>query len=136
MNANCTFITKISFKKDNGNSNNLLIEDHHLIKKHQKHVLSKVERQEIYIIHVSSSYLKPPSIQHFEKLSQKFDFDWINIYLLLRVVAMDSKLRAFQYKILHNVLYLNKRCFKFQKVSSPLCPFCNEEEETINNLFQ
>ena len=41
----------------------------------------------------------------------------------------------FQYKLLNNVLYLNNRLFRFKKVDSPLCSYCNEEEETPLPLF-
>ena len=44
-------------------------------------------------------------------------------------------MRAFQYKILHNVLFLNKQLFLFNKVTSPLCSICNNEDETPTNLF-
>ena len=41
----------------------------------------------------------------------------------------------FQYKLLNNVLYLNKMLFRFKKVDSPLFSYCNEEEETPLHLF-
>ena len=44
-------------------------------------------------------------------------------------------MRAFQYKILHNVLFLNKQLFLFNKVTSPLCCICNKEDETPTHLF-
>ena len=42
---------------------------------------------------------------------------------------------AFQYKILQNVFSLNKKLFLFNKVDSPLCSFCNREDETLTHLF-
>ena len=41
----------------------------------------------------------------------------------------------FQYKILNNILLLNKLLFKFKKVPSPLCSFCNCEDETPLHIF-
>ena len=41
----------------------------------------------------------------------------------------------FQYKVLHNTLYVNKMLFKFAKVISPRCSFCKLHEETIIHLF-
>ena len=58
-----------------------------------------------------------------------------NIYLLVRIVTKDSKLRAFQIKLLNHVLYLNKMLFKFGKSGSPLCSFCNLKNETLYHLF-
>ena len=53
------------------------------------------------------------------------NLDWKTIYLLVRIVTKYNKLRAFQFKLLKNVFYLNKMVFKFHKSGSPLCSFCN-----------
>ena len=52
-----------------------------------------------------------------------------------RHVIIDTNLRIFQYKLLNNVLYLNEKLFKFNIVFSPLCSFCNSEDETPIHLF-
>ena len=44
-------------------------------------------------------------------------------------------MRIFQYKILNNVLYLNKLLSKMKIVKSPLCYFCREQNETPTHLF-
>ena len=118
---------KETIKQDNGNSNNLIIQDHHLIKNHQILCLEKLESKELYIIQLSTPSIKPTSQRYFENLFERIDFDWANIYVMPRLLTLDSRLRAFQYKILHNVLYLNKQLFKFQKVNSPLGSFCNQK---------
>ena len=59
---------------------------------------------------------------------------WNNIYSLPRIVAIDSELRYFQYKILCNVLYLNK-LFIFGKTDTKRCSFRNFEDETTVHLF-
>ena len=41
----------------------------------------------------------------------------------------------FHYKILNNVLYLNKQLFCFRLVTSKLCPFCNQVDETVIHIF-
>ena len=61
--------------------------------------------------------------------------DWEKIYLLPFKTTLDTKLREFQYKILNRILYTNKMLFKFKKVDSPLCGFCEKELETIEHLF-
>ena len=64
-----------------------------------------------------------------------FQLDWEKIYLLPFKTTLDTKLREFQYKILNRILYTNKMLFKFKKVDSPLCDFCEKELETIEHLF-
>ena len=55
--------------------------------------------------------------------------------MLPRIVTKDSRLQVFQYKLLNNVLYLNKMLFRFGKIDSPLCSFCKMIEETPLHLF-
>ena len=57
------------------------------------------------------------------------------IYFLIRNTTLDTKTLMFQYKVLHNALYVNKMLFKFGKVISPRCSFCKLHEETIMHLF-
>ena len=73
--------------------------------------------------------------EYFKKLLKTDRLDWKQIYLLSRLVNLDSYSRSFQYKILNNVLYLNKKLFKFRKSTSPLCPFCKLSDETVLHLF-
>ena len=77
----------------------------------------------------------PTSQKYLNELFKTDSFDWKQIYLLPRLVTLDSYSRSFQYKILNNVLYLNKKLFKFRKLTSPLCPFCKLSDETVLHLF-
>ena len=72
---------------------------------------------------------------YFDNLFPNFKPDWKSIYLLPRCVTLDTNLRMFQYKLLNNVLYLNNMLFRFKKVDSLFCSYCNEEEETPLHLF-
>ena len=78
----------------------------------------------------------PPTSRN--KLSQKFNIgeeDWPKIYSLAGKCSIDSKTRIFQYKILNNALYLNKRLFRCKLAESPLCSLCGVEDETVIHLF-
>ena len=48
---------------------------------------------------------------------------------------MDTKLRWFQYRIVHRIIPTNRYLFKCKIVDSPLCNICNQEEETISHLM-
>ena len=52
-----------------------------------------------------------------------------------RIVSSNTYMRCFQYKVLNNVLFLNKKLFLFKKSQSPLCFFCKEEDETVLHLY-
>ena len=117
------------------NIKNLVFEGHHLIKNHQIYCLNKVSGKKICSIIIESTDSKPSSQMYHKIIFQNSNLDWKNIYMLPRIVTKDSRLQVFQYKLLNNVLYLNKMLFKFGKIDSPLCPFCKMIEETPLHLF-
>ena len=55
--------------------------------------------------------------------------DWRKIYILPRTTSVNPYLHSFQYEILNNILFLNR------KKNTPLCLFCNKEEETPLHIF-
>ena len=77
----------------------------------------------------------PTSQYFFEKHFPQSNIVWKKIYSLPRVVTVDNRIRVFQYKLLNNILFLNKMLFKFGIVPRSLCSFCNSEEETPFHIF-
>ena len=126
---------KLSIASDNGNAKNLVFYDHHLSRNCQIYCLTKLTCRELYSLIIKSETQKPTSQGYFEKEFEGFSFEWKNIYLLPRKVTIDSSLRNFQYKILNNVLFLNKMLQKFGIVNSSVCSFCKQEDETILHLY-
>ena len=98
-----------------GNSMNLCIFDHHLIKKNNLYCLNKLGSRELYQIQISEKYKKPTSQLYYERYFNKFDFDWNFIHFLPHMVTVHTKLRVFQCKILNNIPFVNKMLFKFRK---------------------
>ena len=78
----------------------------------------------------------PTSQKSLEKLLCRQDLDWAGIYMIPRMVTVESKLRIFQYKVLNNILYLNDRLYKMGIVQTPLCSLCKQEKETVIHLSQ
>ena len=50
-------------------------------------------------------------------------------------ILINKKLHVSQFKVLINVLFLNKALFKFGSIKSPLCSFCKEPEEKSVLVF-
>ena len=99
-----------------------------MIKTHQILLsLNKLNCATLYETLIAANKIKPTSQTYFENIFSNFKPYWKSIYLLPRRVTLDTNLRMFQYKLLNNVLYLYKMLFRFKKVDSPLCLFCNEE---------
>ena len=89
----------------------------------------------IYNIHIDKLFKTPASKLYYSNKFNVTEDDWSLIYTLAGKLALDSKLRVFQYKFLNNILYLNKSLYKMKLADTPLCTFCQREEETINHLF-
>ena len=77
----------------------------------------------------------PTSQQYFKTLFPHLNLDWKLIYLLPRILTKNTSLRAFQYKVLKNVLYLNHKLFQFKVSTTSLCSYCIRHDETVQHLF-
>ena len=77
-----------------------------------------------------------PSAQN--KIKRKFpdlSLAWKEIYSLPFTVTQDTKTREFQYKLLNNIVFTNEKLFRFKMIDSPLCAFCQTEDESPEHLF-
>ena len=88
--------------------------------------------KEIYINLISMSNCKPSQI-YFNNLFQ--NNCWDQICILPRKVTVYSCMRCFQYKIINNILFLNKKLYIFGISETPLCSFCHTKEETTFRIF-
>ena len=121
--------------KHNCGSANLLLLNHYSVKKNNLISLDKLHCRELYNTLVYTSPHKPTSQVYFENLFRKQELNWKEIYIHPQKVSLDCNVRSFQYKVLNNVRYLNKRLFIFGKSPSSLCSFCKQANETILHLF-
>ena len=119
---------KFIIKKDDEIAANLTTHDHHLIKGSRVITLDKLTSTKIYSI-LTLKVKNKPDI-YFENLFNYHDIDWTAVYMLPRLVMHNTYMRSFQYKILNNILYLNKKLHIFGTKLSPLCSFCNLYDET------
>ena len=97
--------------------------------------MAKLNPKEIYSIIISSKVNILTSRTYFRKGFPCYNFRWQDIYMLPCKVTINACLRSFQYKILNNVLYLNKKLYTFGLSNIHLCSFCKMEEEIISHLF-
>ena len=70
------------------------------------------------------------------ELNVQYDSDiWSTIFLKLTKTTKSTKLRYFQYRILHRILPTNIHLKRFRIKETDLCSFCGEEQETYLHLF-
>ena len=98
-------------------------------------MLVKLTAREIYSVLLLSSGNTPISQKYFGKVFRNENFDWKKIYILPRICTINSFQRKFQYKIRHDILYLNKMLFNFGKIKTPLCWFCHWYDEAIKYIL-
>ena len=117
------------------NESNLVALNHYLIKNARNLTIDKLTTKEIYSILISSHKNKLISQSYFENLFPHYTFDWKQIYLLPQIILINSYQRNFQYKILCNILYLNKKLYIFGKKDSPPCSICHSNDRLLQICF-
>ena len=71
-----------------------------------------------------------------EKIGYEFTEDeWKNIFLEIYQTSISTTLRAFQFKLLHQILATKRRLCLWKIKESDHCSFCKEEPETDLHLF-
>ena len=104
---------KTIFDYSDVNENDLW-QNHHVIKGTRILPFDRLSSEEINSILVSKIVNKPTSNIYFEKLFENTTLDWKKTYLSPYLATIiDTTLRSFQYKILNNVLILNKKLYAF-----------------------
>ena len=113
----------------------MVVKDDHLLRGLRIIILEKLCSKELYSLLISATDHQPASQRYFDNLFPNVELPWKEIYLTARKVIANSHLRCFNYKIVNNVLYFNKRLFQFSKTQSPLCSFCHTEAEIALHVF-
>ena len=72
---------------------------------------------------------------HLMNLYNDYNIEWAAIYMLPRLVPYNTYMHYFQYKILNNVLVLNKKLHTFKIKPSTLRSFCNLYDEIRHHKF-
>ena len=79
---------------------------------------------------------QPPNIVHKWKSDFNISDDLLReSFILPHSVALESYVKAFQYKILNNILYTNTKLCKIGFRADDLCTFCEAERETLYHLL-
>ena len=84
---------------------------------------------------VSQRVIPPKSELYFNHILNTNVRAWEALYTLPLRLTIDTKLRDFQWKILHNILPTNVKLHKMLIIASPACTFCGVENETLLHLF-
>ena len=115
---------KLAVLNDQGNCKNVIYLNHRLINNNQVLAIEKLVPKELYFLSIVLKNERPTSQKYFCNIFPNLQVQWKEIYLLLRKVSIDTNLRMFQYKIMNNILYLNKQLFIYNKKDIKLYSYC------------
>ena len=92
---NAIYLNWKTIIKHNSSSANLLLLNHHSIKKNNLISLYKLHCRELYNMLVYISPHKSTSQVYFKNLFRKQELKWKEIYILPRKVSLNCKIRSF-----------------------------------------
>ena len=50
-------------------------------------------------------------------------------------ISNNSKLRSFQYRLIHHALVMNAHLYRWKLKNSNLCTFCHKKKETVSHVY-
>ena len=97
--------------------------------------ISKAISKGVYADFKSKVSTTATAHQRYTDFFSEHSLEWKEIYSLPFKVALDTKSREFQYKILHRFLPTNILLKKMGKVDSSECSFCGTVDESLEHHF-
>ena len=98
-------------------------------------ILSKAVSKIIYKEFRNRNITPPTAHLKYNAQFASDELDWKKIYSLPHRVALDTKSREFQYKLLNRCLATNVLLSKIGIISSRACSFCGEADESLEHIF-
>ena len=99
--------------KQNNDINTFTTTQHPFIRNSRVFTVQKATSKELYWILLTTVNHKPTLQKYFEKEFTDPSLDWKEIYMTPRIVSSNTYMKYFQYRILNNILFLNKNFFLF-----------------------
>ena len=124
---------KVLLKDTNVSRENCCL-DRHINKNDTTVPIKLLGSKDFYEFFVSRLLDVPTSQKYFNNLFGVI-LNWDKIYTLPRILTRDSYMQIFQYKLLHNALFLNARLFHLGHSLSAMCSLCDNFSESPVHLF-
>ena len=84
----------------------------------------------MYNMLICNLYKEHKCVQKWKEVLNLEDFNMESIFTRTTKVTKDTRVRWFQYRLIHRILPTNTFLFQINIFDSPLCRFCNLENET------
>ena len=103
---------KKCIKQTSENTSLQVVKNHHLIRGSRVIILEKQSSKELYSLLISAIDHQPTLQKYFDNLFPDIKLPWKDIYLTECKASASSHIHCFNYKIINNVVYLNKKLFQ------------------------
>lgn len=112
------------------------LQDHiQLVLKNQRVPIEKAVSKSVYGELISKLITLPTAQLRYNEFFKDARLEWKKIYSLPFRVALDTKSREFQYRVLNRYLTTNILLEKIGKISSSACSFCGATDESLEHLL-
>jgi hypothetical protein len=122
-------------KNDPGNALIDICYDQHLLLLTRQLTINNLSAREYYNQITTKLFVKPASETTIENRLNLDDIPWTKVYSLTGEITIDTYSRMFNYKINHNILFLNHSLTCMGLLDNSLCSFCHLNNETPIHLF-
>jgi hypothetical protein len=89
----------------------------------------------VYKQKIDKIAISPSSETFFKEIFNVTYKEFNIVYGIPFKATVYTKLRSFQFKINHNILYTNEKLHRIGLEDSPLCSMCNDKIETLTHRF-
>ena len=97
--------------------------------------LNKIENKDIYWLFIKQIQIIPIIKNKNIELELGITTDdWKNVFTIPQVVR-DTKIRAFQYKVLYNLIPCNQYLFRIKRSDSNKCIYCHQLDDLYHYLY-
>ena len=91
--------------------------------------------KEFYNIMLTKLSTRSTSEKTLQRILNFENINWSKIYKIGGEVTIDTYSRMFNFKLNHNILYLNKTLTRMGVLNNSFCSFCNVFDESPVHLF-
>ena len=123
-------VTQVYTQKYKKMDPNILVYNNSVLKE-----LQDLRCKHFYQILILDKQQPVTSCARWEGLFPMSDFDWKSVFKMPYVVARETYLQSFQYKLINRYLACRSNLHKWNKAPSPLCQDCTEVDTIDHHLY-
>ena len=97
--------------------------------------VSKAKSKHYYTLLVGAKARLPNNSMYLQREFNITKDQLEKSYHLPHTVTCEPYLKAFQYKVLNTIVYINDKLYKIGYIENYYCSFCNHEKETLYHLL-